>query len=86
MIFAESEKKSFIGNCTDNNFIGVGQMFTTGGDFFMKVKDSNNCIKYVCLNSGGLYSEDSIRINYEYKHAIKINGKMEWWRGEESYD
>lgn len=80
MIFAESEKKSFIGNCTDNNFIGVGQMFTTGGDFFMKVKDEDDFISYVCLNSGKRYSSYQIEKTYDYKHVVKINGKMEWWR------
>lgn len=80
MIFAESEKKSCVGNCTDDSFIGVGQMFTVGGSFFMKVKDNDDNISYVCLNSGRSYNVYQIMQAYNYENAIKINGKMEWWR------
>ena len=80
MIFVDrSKNKSCIGNRTDNDFIKIGDMFILDGDFYMKVKNINNEIAYVCLNNGRFFSYFSI-MELDYENVIKINGKLEWWK------
>ena len=54
-------------------------MFILDGDFYMKVKNINNEIAYVCLNNGRFFSYFSI-MELDYENVIKINGKLEWWK------
>lgn len=80
MKLIEENPETYI-DFTDCGEVKVGEMFIIEYMVFMKIRDRNNNVNYVDMNTGEEYQDYEIRQLFRgWKKAKKVEGELKWWR------